>query len=125
MLSIGLETLEEAAAESGRRENKMLSSLPAERALSLVLWARYGDDNDENQQLVLEQGDLETFEILPRRGGPFFDGWEGIIIEEKGGERFIWKRSEDKDVCEIELSTGEFGRVIKEARRWFDDLHES
>lgn len=122
--AVALDTLLEAAEETGKRSSTLLSSLPAGRALDLVLWARYGDDDEEQESLVPDRDALVQFEILPRRGGPFFDQWQAIIIEEENCERFIF-REIGRRVNEIQWPRGEFRRVVSECKEWFRRLGNS
>src|SRR5437764_7403960 len=61
MVSIGMDALLVAATNTGMRTNPLLSSLPSQQALELVMWAVYGDDNPELQKMVGHPERLHPF----------------------------------------------------------------
>jgi hypothetical protein len=124
MISIGLESLQEAAGEAGTRVSDLLSAQSPKEALEMVLWARYGDSDPAMAKTVGNEKSLFPFEILPRRTGPFFDGWEAILLEEGAKERFIY-RQQGADVVEVVWPLGTFRDVISEAGSEFEKLARS
>jgi hypothetical protein len=62
--------------------------------------ARYGGDHDPPVTACATSDEtLFPLEILPRRTGPFFDGWEAILLDVGSEERFIYRDAE-ADVME-------------------------
>ena len=123
MVVSGFDPLMESSYQSEQQtENRtsvFLSSLPANQALDLVMWAQYGEDDapkgfDGNRAL------LKVYEVLPR-GSPFFDGWEAILISEGLQERFIF-RQEGGKVNEAKWPIGTFKNLILRAREEFKKL---
>jgi hypothetical protein len=39
-----------------------------------------------------DRSDLARYEVLPRLTGPFFDGWDAVLIEAGEEERFIFRQ---------------------------------
>jgi len=120
MVMTGFDSLVESAQETETRTSGLLSSLPAYEALDLVMWARYGDDKppvhfDGNPSLLVPH------EVLPRLTGPFFDGWEAILIPEDLQERFIF-RQEGGPVSEAKWPIGTFKRFVLQSRDEFKKL---
>jgi len=124
MVMTGLESLYEAAGETGTRDKCLLPTSNSREALEMVLWARYGDSNPVMERTVRNEKALFAFEILPRRTGPFFEDWEAILLEEGVNERFIY-RQKGADVVEAAWPLGTFRRVITEARSDFEKLARS
>jgi Immunity protein 42 len=121
MISIGLESLKEAATETGTRRRELLSTNDPNEALDLIMWARYGDESSPKGKLVEDEHSLFPFEILPRRTGPFFDGWEAILIEEDDVERFIYRQRETP-VTEVPWPLGTLREVVFEACAEFEAM---
>jgi hypothetical protein len=65
MVSVGLGSLVNAANKTGARASPLLSSLPHNEAVDVVMWAVYGDDNNKFGALVDSRESLYPFEILP------------------------------------------------------------
>jgi hypothetical protein len=87
-------------------------SVAAEEALDLVMWARYGSDDRAPGSFVGDPSALKRYEVLPRLTGPFFDGWEAVLIEAAQQERFIL-RQEGADVREALWPAGTFRSVVQ------------
>ncbi len=122
MVSIALEHLVAAAQETGSRSNRKLSSLPADEALNLVIWAAYGDDSLKlEQQLAESRQSLAKFDILPTSAGPFFDSWEATLIELGDEERFIYRR-DGEAVREAKWRLGTFKDVVLQAQADFTKI---
>jgi hypothetical protein len=121
MVMTGFDSLVESAQESETRTNSLLSSLPADQALDLVMWARYGDDSSPPEYLVGNPLLLPRHEVLPRWTGPFFDGWEAVLIQEGLQERFIF-RQKGSQVSEAHWPVGTFKSLVLEARDKFEKL---
>lgn len=123
IVQFGLKSLREAADDKAQRISRLLSSMAAAEALDLVMWARYGDDDPKLESLVGSRENLEQFEILPRRTGPFFDGWQAILIEEGNAERFVFRRS-GQELFEITWANGLFRSTVHDACEAFARLKE-
>jgi hypothetical protein len=91
MVMTGFDSLVDSAQKSENPAAANLASKPASEALDLVMWARYGVDDTpkgfEGDPILLCQ-----HEILPLATGPFFDGWEAILLAENSQERFIFRQ---------------------------------
>lgn len=64
----------------------------------------------------------ETHEVLPRRAGPSFEGWQAALVSAGENERFIWKRDIDPNAQEALLPRGEFLRIVNESWGWLETL---
>src|SRR5262245_51511436 len=124
MVFTGLESLREAAQETGQRGRDLLPTDNLKEALDVVMWARYGGDDSLVRGLTIHEESLLPFEILPRRTGPFFDGWQGILVEEGAAERFIL-RQEGGEVTDAVWPLGTFRDVIQDGCREFERLARS
>jgi len=96
-------------------------SVGAAEALDLVMWSRYGDDDQAPEGFVGDSAELERYEVLPRLTGPFFDGWEAVLIEAGPEERFIF-RHEGVETREVRWSVGTFRSVVQQAVSEFKRL---
>jgi|SRR5579863_3341501 len=85
-----LESLHYSEQHTSNRTSTFLASLPANQALDLVVWSRYGD-GEPPASLDGDTSFLRMHEVLPR-GSPLFDRWEAILIAEGLQERFIFRR---------------------------------
>lgn len=122
MVLIGLESLQEAALEDRSLGSQLLAGRNAKEALETVMWARYGDDDQRPAGVSAASEDILTaLEVLPRRAGPFFDGWEAILVNRNETERFIY-RKEREEVAEVALPVGSFGTVVSEAKNRFERI---
>jgi hypothetical protein len=125
MVQTALDSLQEAASEDRTRVSAVLSTYSAKEALDDVVWARYGEGGPPNGTLPLaNEGDLFSLEILPRRTGPFFDGWEAILLEKGATEHFVY-RQEGAIVTEAVWPQGTFSDVVGEARVEYEKLARS
>jgi len=120
MVMVDLGSLQASAVETGSRKSDFLSSSSSNEALEMVMWAVYGDDDPVKDKLVPQRESLEHFEIFPRRK-TFFDGWEGVLVEEGGKERLIY-RQEGKPVHEAVWPLGTFRDIVLEAMSEFEKL---
>ncbi len=121
IVQFGLKALRETADDKAPRISHLLSSMPASEALDLVMWARYGDDNANFERLAGSRESLEQFEVLPRRTGPFFDGWQAILIEEGATEKFVFRKS-GRETFELTWANGLFKRTVQDAFEAFAKL---
>lgn len=124
MIWTGLESLKESAGETGQRANDLLPARNSEGALDMVMWASYGNHDLAMEELIRDKGRLSAFEILPRRTGPFFDGWQAVLLEEGTRERFIY-RAEGVPLAEVIWPFGTFRDVINAASSEFERLARS
>jgi len=124
-VKIGLDSLVEAAGENRAAASRILAACTRSEALKSVMWARYGEDRDPPVRLgAVDQSTLFSLEILPRRTGPFFDGWEAILFDDGAEEHFIFREGE-AETMESVWPMGTFGAVIAEARTEFERLAQS
>lgn len=124
-IKTGLDSLQEAATEDREPASRILSKCNGREALEKVMWARYGEDHDLPPGMAaVDKEALFSLEVLPRRTGPFFDGWEAILVEDGAGERFIY-RHEETAVVEAVWPKGMFRRVIDQAITEFEGLAQS
>lgn len=112
IVSCGLGVLLNAAHKTVSRKSDLLSLLPANEALDLVMSSVYGDDDASFRRLA-GSADLRSFEVLPG-GGPFFDEWQAILLEESELERFIY-RKEGEQTFECSWQPGTFRNVVLQA----------
>jgi len=118
MVEFGLSALQEAADDPGRGPNSILSSLPAEDALNLVMWARYGEDDPTLEKAAGSRQTMEPYEILPRRTGSFFDHWQAILLERDGLETIIFRQI-GQQVNVVGWPAGTFRDTVNETRKMF------
>jgi len=97
------------------------SSLSAQQALDLVMWARYDRKPPPPVQFIGDIDALAQHEVLPRLTGPFFDGWEAALLASELEERFIY-RQEQGIVVEAKWPKGTFSNVVLRARDEFKKL---
>lgn len=112
MVSCGLGVLLNALHKTASRKSDLLSSLPAREALELVMCSVYGN-NDAYVRRLAGSMDLRSFEVLPG-GGPFFDEWQAILLEESETERFIF-RKEGEPTFKCSWRMGTFRNIVLQA----------
>lgn len=123
MVMTGLDSLVESAQATETRTNVLLLSLPANESLDLVMWAQYGEGRPP-KHFTGEPSLLVPYEVLPRLTGPFFDGWEAILIPDGLQERFIFRQKGDQ-VSEVKWAIGTFKGIILQSRDEFKRLAAS
>jgi hypothetical protein len=99
-----------------------MRGITEELALDLVMWAVYGNSNEEFERMITNRESLQVFEILPSTTGPAFDSWEAIIIESDEAECFVWRREGDQATRSRPFPIGTFWRAAEEAKTWADGL---
>ena len=115
MVMTGFDSLVESAQHIPTGPSGPLQpSVPAVEALDLVMWARYGDDDRAPGEFVGAPLDLARYEVLPRLTGPFFDGWDAVLIEAGEKERFVF-RQEGAEAKEAIWPVGTFRSVVHRA----------
>lgn len=114
MVAIAFASLLETARETGTRPSTLVPVQSSEEILETVMWARYGEADRKMSSLVGSEKRLYPFEVLPRRTGPFFDGWEAVLVERSDSEQFIF-RKEDKEASEVNWPLGTFRGVVTQA----------
>ena len=116
MLQIAFESLRESARDDRGQASHVLSACSPIEALEAVMRARYGVQPGYSAETVRLNDDeiLFSVEVLPRRTGPFFDGWEAILLDKGSREHFIY-RQDEMAVVEAAWPIGTFARVIDEA----------
>jgi hypothetical protein len=124
MVLTGLDSLQESAREDRVPASSILSGRSSKDALDAVMWARYGGDDPSPVNSSTKEESLFSLEILPRRTGPFFDGWEAILLEQGATQRFVY-RQEGADVREAVWPQGTFCHVVGDARAEFERLARS
>ena len=93
MVKTGFDSLQDVASANRARASHILSQCSPTEALEAVRWARYGEgDSSRLKTLVVDAGCLFPLELLPSSTGPFFDGWEAILLEEGKTERLIYRQ---------------------------------
>ena len=122
MIQIGLDSLRETAGDERTQASKALQYLCGEDALNFVMEARYGEEERLITHSLPESDEcLASVEVLPRRTGPFFDGWEAILLECDPLERLLYRR-EGKETLEAVWPTGSFAKVVSETNAAFERL---
>ena len=106
------------AAVPGARHNSNLPVESVEQILEIVMWARYGDPESRMSRLIRDEDRLHPFEVLPRRTGPSFDGWQAVLVERNNTEHFIF-REEGRDICELSWPLGTYRDVVLRANHEF------
>ncbi len=125
MVQIGLDSLNETAQENRESASLLLSAYRPNEALQAVMSARYGAQDPINVRASgLDDQVLVSLEVLPRRTGVFFEGWEAILLDEGSTERFLYRR-DDTNAIEVLWPTGTFREIIGKARREFETLARS
>ncbi len=115
MVMTGFDSLLESAQNIPTGQSGSLQpSVPAVEALDLVMWARYRDDEQAPGEFVGDPSDLARYEVLPRLTGPFFDGWDAVLIEAGQKERFIF-RQEGAEAREVLWPAGTFRTIVQQA----------
>src|SRR5579859_2288391 len=115
MVMTGFDSLVESVQQTRTGHSGPLQpSVPAGEALDLVMWACYGSDDQAPGSFVGDPAALTRYEVLPRLTGPFFDGWEAVLIGAGQEERFIL-RLEGGEVREALWPAGTFRSVVQQA----------
>ena len=117
IVGYGLSGLQQAGLGI-REQPSFLSSMPPSEALDLVMWAIYGEDDAQREEMVKDRRSLESFEVLPGSMGPYGDDWEAILIGDGSSERFVFRHAPGP-THEVRWGQGTFNRVIAEAREVF------
>lgn len=128
-LATAFAPLSELARCSGDRPDARFEGMTNLQKLDLVIWARFGEDEDfdvehwgtQNRDQV-RHGDLEKYEVVWRGHSPYTDGWEAILVEQDTTETFIWRswQGEVVEVQEVSLPRGLCGEVATLACQWFE-----
>jgi hypothetical protein len=124
MIMIALEPLSGIAYPMESETAKVLSTHTSEEVLEMVRWAVYGEDDPAMEKLVLHREKFLSFEIFGGSTGPFFDGWEAVLLKEGATERFIY-RQRGRGVIEAVWPLGTFHDILSEARNEFERLGRS
>ena len=115
MMMTGFDSLVESAQQTPTGLSSSLQpSVPAVEALDLVMWARYGNDDRAPGGFAGDPSDLARHEVLPRLTGPFFDGWEAVLVEAGQEERFIF-RQEGAEAREVLWPAVTFRSAVQQA----------
>jgi hypothetical protein len=124
MVAIALDSLTDTARETGTRHNSIIPVESAEQILEIVMSACYGNTDGRISSLVRDEERLHPFEILPRRTGPSFDGWEAVLVEYDDTERFIF-REEKGEVRELSWPLGTYREVVLRANHEFQSFTQA
>jgi hypothetical protein len=125
MIMIALDSLRGTARDSRDMASSLLFGYSSKESLDAVMWARYGmEDQPPTRMPKAEDEKLVAVEVLPRRTGPSFDGWEAILLKDGELERFIYRR-EHEETAAAAWPRGTFGSVLGEARAAFERLAKS
>jgi len=118
-IGIAISALSDLGSRTGTRANSQLQNLDPRSALNMVMSAVYDDyylgvDDDRD--------DVAGHEVLPYITGQAFDGWEAMIVEVGGSERFIWRHEGEDSVESKELPIGSLQAAAEEAHGWLSML---
>ena len=118
--SVVLNVLETAS----QRPDERFIGLTASEKLPLVDWARFGEDDEPEAARWIAYGrkGFMPYRIIPEDGGPWFDGWEGLLSEAGESELIVWRRTRTSHVQEHSLPAGTLVEVATEFCAWFEDL---
>ena len=119
-IGIAIDALARAGRNTGKRRHPAMRGITEELALDLVMWAVYGDSNEEFERMITNRESLQVFEILPSTTGPAFDNWEAIIVESDEGECFVWRREGEQAPQSRVFPIGTFWHATEEAKAWVD-----
>jgi hypothetical protein len=118
----GLGPLVKDASETGKRGSSLLSTYQPKEALEIVM--KVLDDDVEAEKSAGDPANPGLLQILPGVTGPFFDGWEAILLEQGDTEHFIYRQKECTTV-EAVWQIGTFRDAILEAKNGFETLARS
>ena len=122
LVVIGLDSLQELTTENLRDGSSILSKFTSEQALDAVMWCRYGiDDSPPIPLTEHEINALIAVEIFPRRAGPFFEGWEGILLRDDSAERLIYRKEGQATNIAL-MPVGSYANTVRAARDAFNML---
>ena len=122
LIVIGLDSLQELTSENLSDGSSILSGYTPEQALGAVMWCRYG--NNDSAPIPLTHKEIDTLigvEIFPRRTGPFFEGWEGILLIDDRAERLIYRKEGEATNIAL-LPLGTYSKTVRTARSAFNML---
>jgi len=117
-----LGSLHTIALATGTRRSNLLSAQSPQKALEIVMWAVYGDE-DETMRAAVGRESLEHFEVLPR-GKAFFNGWQAILLEAGNEEHFICRHGSEAAV-DVVWPLGTFRDIVFQAKDEFEKLARS
>jgi hypothetical protein len=120
MIIIGLGSLRESANEDRAKASLLVAELGAGQAIEAVMWAHY-DSTPAYPQFAGHEDTLASLEVLPRNTGPFFDGWEAVLLARGREEQFVYRRPQGEVIGAV-LPVGTFRRVINQAFAEFEQL---
>jgi len=120
MIQTGLDSLKETALDERRQASEALQGLRGEDALDAVMKARYDEEEwrAAHPLPVLDEC-LASVEVLPRLTGPFFDGWEAILLDCGESERLLYRR-EGAETLEAVWPTGTFAGIVSDSNAAFE-----
>jgi NAD-dependent DNA ligase len=109
-----------------RRVDAELAGLPAKQILENLKNALSGETGGESQSGDALRRSWERYRelrICPN-DCEAFDGEWAVLIEQGGGESFIWHDFIDKHAREVRLAPGEYAEVVRLFLGWIDPLTE-
>lgn len=126
ILVIAFGVVLDALKGAEKRPDKRFLDLSAVDKLDLVDWARFGEDESPEAERWRYYGreGFEPYRIIPKDGGPWFDGWEGILTESRDDEVIVWRRADQRSVSQRVLPKGLFVKVASEFCDWFKSFRE-
>jgi hypothetical protein len=122
MVMTGFDSLDSSARDGRTEASSRLAGFSSRDALDLVMWAHY-ESSDRPAVPEISGGDenLCCLEVLPSTAGPFFDGWEAILLVRDERESLIY-RHEGGALHEGTWQVGTFERIVGQAKTEFERL---
>lgn len=111
---------------SGQRLEARFTGLTPSERLALVDWTRFGEDDtpEAAQWAPYGRQGFMPYRLIPKDGGPWFDGWEGILTEGEESESIVWRRTPVGEVHEHCLPKGTVTAVAAEFCAWFEAFRQ-
>jgi hypothetical protein len=124
LLVIAFSVVMDALNGSGKRPDDRFEGLTPADKLSLVDWSKFGEDDSPEAERWSPYGrnGFQPYRIIPKDGGPWFDGWEGILSETPNADLVLWRRTDVKHVTEHSLPKQTFDKVAAEFCSWFESF---
>lgn len=106
----------------GQRHDSTLNGKSTDQVLQFVYKTLYEipDEDKSLEELELAWQRYGKFHICPD-GGPAFDGWLAVLLEEQAKDRFIWSY-ELQDAEEVSLMLGEYEQVMSSFLVWAEGI---
>ncbi|QRK08445.1 immunity 42 family protein [Archangium violaceum] len=122
-LNVVLFRLTSIVKDSGKREHPELAALPGAELFRRLNAALHGSEPSPDEQRAMDEM-WARFYVCPQHVD-VFDSWRVFLVDAASTARLVFGRPQGGDtVREVNLTRGEFDRVLREAYERLDQLYE-